>query len=316
MLNKHRAAGLSIAPASTLFLICAGLLALYFQEPAEAQNGIALPVYKAGTTFIYSNGSWETVEAVRGDQITWRNHRNRVSVGTRDFSYRRQQWETGKRRGTRLQRPRHAWLGRTPPVSVWPLAVGNQARYIETGRWQEKGGGWRTYTAQWRSEVEGRERIRTMAGEFDTYRIVNRRYSVGRIYGRGPRLRERRIWYYAPAVGHYVRYIKDYRGRKPTRQIDLVSVRPPLDDLKASVRTAIDNNFQLALEKKRSGQKLAWNLPRQAASGTTQPTATFRTAANRFCRQYVQRINLGRSDQTYYGMACRDRKGQWRTPHL
>lgn len=316
MQNASRKSCPSTYPLAAFGIITASFFVLCAPVPANAEAGIALPTYQAGTTFIYSNGNWETVEAVQGDEVTWRNHRNRVSVGSRDFSHRRQQWETGKRQGTRLQRSRSDWFSPSSPASLWPLAIGKKARYIETGRWQDEEGNWRTYKAHWRSEVAGRERVRTMAGEFDTWKIVAYRYSEGSAYGRPPRLRDVRTWYYAPEVGHYVRYVKDYRGRKPTRRIDLVSVRPPLDDLKASVRKAIDKNFQQALEKKRSGQKLAWKLPRQAASGTTQPTATFRTAANRFCRQYVQRINLGRSDQAYYGMACRDREGRWRTPRL
>ncbi|MDJ0720699.1 MAG: hypothetical protein QNJ04_03675 [Desulfobacterales bacterium] len=183
---------------------------------------------------------------------------------------------------TPTQTYRRDWFTPSSPASLWPLAIGKKARYVETGCWRDQEGRWRTYKAHWRSEVAGWERIRTMAGEFDTWKIVAYHYSEGSAYGRPPRLHDARTWYYAPAVGHYVRYFKDYRGRKPTRRIDLVSVRPPLDNLKASVRTAIDRNFQQALEKKRSGQKLAWNLPRQAASGTTLPTATFRTAANRF----------------------------------
>jgi hypothetical protein len=296
--------------------ICAGVFSLGLETPAGAETGIALPTYQAGTTFIYSNGSWETVEAVRGNQITWRNHRDRVSVGTRDFSYRRQQWESGKRQGTRQQRPRRDWFSRSAPASLWPLSEGNEARYVETGRWQDEEGRWRTYKAQWRSKVAGRERVRTLAGEFDTWKIVAYRYSEGSAYGRPPKLRDVRTWYYAPEVGHYVRYIKEYRGRKPTRRVDLVSVRPPIDHLGASVSQAIDQNFQLALEKKRSGQKLRWQLPRQSASGMTQPIATFRAAKNRFCRHYVQTVTIGQSDRTYFGMACRDAGGRWRIPRL
>ncbi len=217
---------------------------------------------------------------------------------------------------TPTQTYRRDWFTPSSPASLWPLAIGKKARYVETGCWRDQEGRWRTYKAHWRSEVAGWERIRTMAGEFDTWKIVAYHFSEGSAYGRPPPLRDARTWYYAPALGHYVRYFKDYRGRKPTRRIDLVSVRPPLDNLKASVRTAIDRNFQQALEKKRSGQKLAWNLPRQAASGRLCPPRRSARPRTDSRRQYVQRINLGCADQADYGMACRDREGRWRTPRL
>jgi hypothetical protein len=295
-------------------LLGGALLILIGMAPAWATGGIALPTYEPGTTFVYSSGIWETVEAVEGVYVTWRNHREHVSVTSRDFTYRPFKWETRTRQGTRQVRARKDLFARASRSSLWPLAVGNQARYFETGRWQDQAGRWHTYQAQWRSEVVGRERIRVMAGEFDTWIITASRYSEGNAFGKRSRLREKRTWYYAPAVGHYVRYVKDYRGRKPTRSVDLVSVQPPLDRLEVSIRSAIDTNFQRALEKRRSGRKLDWKRPRQSASGMTQPVETFRVAANRYCRNYVQQVKIGESHHTYYGMACRDGKGNWRVP--
>jgi hypothetical protein len=295
-------------------LIGSALLILIGMAPAWADGGITLPTYEPGTTFVYSNGSWETVEAVDGANVTWRSHRQRVSVTSRDFTYRPFKWETRTRQGTRQVRPRRDWFSQASPSSLWPLVIGNQIRYIETGRWQDEEGRSHTYQAQWRAEVVGRERLRVAAGEFDTWIITASRFSAGKTFGQSSRLRDQRTWYYAPAVGHYVRYIKDYRGRKPARSVDLVSVQPPLERLVPSVRSAIDHNFQQALEKWRSGQQLDWKLPQQAAAGMTQPMATFRAAPNQYCRNYVQQVKIGEGHNTYYGMACRNREGNWQIP--
>ncbi len=192
--------------------------------------------------------------------------------------------------------------------------MGNKARYIETGRWQKKTGAWQTYAYPWQSEVLGRVRIRTLAGEFDTWKIVAKRYSGGKVYGRPPRLREVRTWYYAPEVGHYVRYVRDYLGRKPNRSIDLVSVHPPVDHLNAKLISVIADNFQMALEDKRSGHKLQWRVPQQSASGMTQPINSFRGADKRDCRNYVQEVKIESDNYTYYGMACRNQNGKWEIP--
>lgn len=297
-------------------ILCAGMAASLGALPAPAAEPVPLPSYQPGMTFLYSNGRWETVEAVDVDRITWRNHRGNTSVGSPDFTYRRQEWQTRTRRGTRQIRARRVWLGESDPMSLWPLAVGNKARYIETGRYQDKDGRWRTYMSQWRAEVVGRERIRVLAGEFDTWKIMAYRFSSGTAYTRRSRLREKRTWYFAPAVGHYVRFTKDYLGRKPLNSVDLVSVRPRLNHLESPVKSAIEANFQMALEKKRSGQPLPWKLPGQSASGSTRPTATFRVAGDRYCRQYVQEVRIGQGGNTYFGMACRDPQGQWRLPNL
>lgn len=313
-LNRHRYFRQGIHPGVFYFLLWTGISAFIGVPPAVSGEQVTLPTYRTGMTFLYSNGRRETVEAVKSDWVTWRNHRGYTSVGSRDFTYRRTQWQTRTRRGTRQIQARNDLFGGPSKLSLWPLAAGNKARYIETGRWQDEKGHGRTFRAQWRAEVVGQERIRVMAGEFDTWKIVADRYSLGTAYSRRNRLRERRTWYYAPAVGHYVRYETDYRGRKTSRVVELVSVRPPLKGLPAGVRSTIDSNFQKALEKNRSGQPLRWDLPGYSAAGLTQPTATFRLAKGRYCRHYIQEFEIGQGQEKYFGLACRDGLGRWRPP--
>ncbi len=294
--------------------VCMGFM--FFISPSAAKTGatVSLPTYRIGVTFVYSNGKSETVEAVQDDQVVWRDNRNRISTGSRDFTLRRLQWETKTRRGTRQHRPSSDLLDQAARPYLWPLSVGNKASYIETGRWQKKKGEWRDSEIRWQSEVLGRERIRTLAGEFNTWKITAYRYSEGNVYGRPPRKKEIRTWYYAPEVGHYVRYEKDYLGRKPNSSIDLVAVRPSVDHLNVQLKSVIADNFQAALENTRSGNKLQWRSPQQSASGTTQPINTFRGADKRDCRNYVQKIKIENVDYTYYGMACRNEDGQWEIP--
>ncbi|MDJ0887570.1 MAG: RT0821/Lpp0805 family surface protein [Desulfobacterales bacterium] len=316
MSKKNLASNSSkISAIAIIFNICAGSMFISVQSAAKTSSGVPLPTYQLGVTFVYSDGKSETVEAVRDNLVIWRDNRNRVTTGSRDFTLRRQQWETETRQGTRQHRPRNDF-GQTTSASLWPLTVGNKAHYVETGRWQKKKGEWQTYTYPWQSEVIGRERIRTLAGEFDTWKIVANRYSGGKVYGRPPRLREIRTWYYAPQVGHYVRYERDFLGRKPNRSIDLVSVRPPVEHLNAKLRSVIADNFQMALEKKHSGQKLQWRMTQQSASGMTQPINTFRGAGKRDCRNYVQEVEIERDNHIYYGMACRNPNGRWEIPDL
>ncbi len=289
---------------------------MFFISQSAAKTGaaVSLPTYRTGVTFLYSDGKSETVEAVRDDQVVWRDNRDRISTGSRDFTLRRLQWETKTRRGTRQHRPSSDLLGQPARAYLWPLSEGNKASYIETGRWQKKKGEWRTSKVRWQSEVLGRERIRTMAGEFNTWKITAYRYSEGNVYGRPPRQKEIRTWYYAPEVGHYVRYEKDFLGHKPNRSVDLVAVRPSVDHLNVQLKSVIADNFQAALENTRGGNKLLWRSPEQSASGMTQPLNTFRGTDKRDCRNYAQKIKIENDNATYYGMACRSEDGQWEIP--
>ena len=83
--------------------------------PLAANDGVPLPDYQEGTTFVYSNGRSETVHEVTPDRVTWQNHRGYISAGSPDFTYRRTAWQTRTRSGTRSFKGRNDWLGN--PVS-------------------------------------------------------------------------------------------------------------------------------------------------------------------------------------------------------
>jgi hypothetical protein len=282
--------------------------------PLTADAGVPLPDYQEGTTFVYSNGHRETVHEVTPDRVVWQNHRGDISAGSPDFTYRRTAWETRTRSGTRSFRGRNDWLGNPTATSVWPLAPGKTARYIESGRWQDSDGKVHTYNAQWRSEVAGQMRVRVKAGEFDTWKIIARRFSSGGAYSTS-RVREVRIWYYAPAAGHYVKMERNYLGRKPNRVVELVAITPPVGRMMPVAQGKVQTNFQQALEENKSGDPLQWAIPEHALSGATMPVATMRLRSGTYCRQYRQQLNQSGEDRAFFGLACRTTEGTWQVPH-
>jgi surface antigen len=283
------------------------------RPPTAALDPVPLPVYHAGTTFVYTNGSWETVEDASPDRVTWRNHRGYRSSGSSDFTYRRATWETRTRSGTRQIKARRDWRGDPAPASLWPLRPGRIARYIEVGRWRDAEGKLAIYEAHWRAEVVGRQRIQVTAGEFHTWKIVARRYSPGDAF-RKSRLREIRTWYYAPEVGHYVKLERDYRGRRPNRTIELLAVQPSLNDLNAAARETLKANFQKALENHQSGAALTWPFGDGAATVATKPMATYRLDSGTYCRQYTQKVKRSGQEKAFFGLACRTEEGRWQIP--
>src|SRR5210317_339528 len=65
----------------------------------------SLPSYELGTTYVYSDGSWETVAGVAPQLVTWHDHRGNVYSRPHDFTYRSTNWKTGTRQGSRQFRP-------------------------------------------------------------------------------------------------------------------------------------------------------------------------------------------------------------------
>jgi hypothetical protein len=271
-----------------------------------------LPTYEKGTTFIYSNGAWETVTATSQGLVTWQNHRRNISSGSPDFTYRRANWQTKTRQGTRQIMPRQDLLIQRS-TSLWPLQIGNVASFSEKGNWSEQGGLEKSSDANWFCEVVGTERLAVMVGEFDTYKIDCKRYSTPQNPTRA-RVRQLRTWYYAPAIEHYVLKTTTYYYDKRSRRQELLAVLPPLDRFSSSARRRMDASFQHAMEFKKSGESVPWSIPSSTLAGDITPTGTFRLADGSFSRRYIQKLKLPDGQRTYYGMAVRNVDGVWVVP--
>ena len=301
---------------STLFLlliiVVLGCTAAQRYSPAN-QNPEPLPVYRQGTTFVYSDGTWETVAAVAPNIITWKDHRGNISNGTPDFTRRRIYYQTRSRQGTRTFGPREDLI-LSGSEMLWPLKIGNTASYTETGTWTDKrDGSQHSYRSHWSCEVDGIERVAVPAGEFDAWKIRCTRYNVS---GRSVQSRPKEIktWFYAPRVGHHVLVTRNYLYDKPSRRQELLAVLPPQEGLPEQARKKMAYSFQKAMEQQISGDPAFWSLSSTNVSGGTTPYATFKLADGTFCRRYVQDLNLADDRQTYYGMACRDSRGRWGVP--
>lgn len=295
-----------------LLTLSAASCATVPKTPGPELRVAPLPSYKKGTTFIYSDGTWETVIAASPEAITWSNHRNNVASGPADFTYRRTEWETPNRRGTRQFGPRQDLIANSD-TSLWPLRTGNALSYSETGSYMDKDGTETSYQTEWSCDVAGTERVAVMAGEFDTWKIVCKRYYVSKSKSKS-HIREMKTWYYAPEVGHYVLTTSKYYYPKEPRQQELLAVLPPRDDLSAEARRQMDRSFQQALEFKKSGESHRWSNSTSGISGETIITHTFKTPDGTYCRRYVQKLNLPDGQRTYHGIAVRDANGVWIVP--
>lgn len=272
-----------------------------------------LPAYQKGMTYIYSDGSWETVTAIAAESVTWIDHHGKTSKGSPDFSYRRAEWLTESRRGYRVFGQRSDLLiqGRE---TLWPLRIGNTVSYSETTTRVDQKGEMKSSQTQWTCRVAGTEPVSVLAGEFDTWKINCNRYSVSGKIKRKSRLREEKSWYYAPQIGHWVLSTSTYFYDKKPLRLELMAVLPPSDQISGAARFEMEKSFQKALEGKKRGLAVTWSLPNAGISGDVMPTETFKNSKGAYCRRYVQRLNLAADQRIYYGMACRGSLGRWLVP--
>jgi len=271
-----------------------------------------LPSYSPGTTFVYSDGKWETVIDAAPGIVTWQDHRNYMFSGSPDFTYRPSQWEGQTRSVIRQFGPRTDLYARSA-TRIWPLRAGNFANYSESGTWTENDGTQSSYRTDWTCAVTGTEKVSVMAGDFDTFKIVCRRYYVSSNKSRS-QLREEKTWNYAPEVGHYVLAATKFYYDKQPRRRELLAVLPPLDGFPAGARRQLARSFQQALEGKKSGQAVRWSSAELGASVEIMPTKTFKSDAGSYSRRYVQKLILPDGQRTYYGMAVRNPNGVWTIP--
>ena len=272
-----------------------------------------LPRYQAGTKYVYSNGTWETVIKVSPEGITWRNYRDAISTTAPDFTYKSYEWQTTDRYGYR-QFEQTRFLMSPPTSTLWPLQVGKKTRFDEKGRWFDQQRVEHRYESFWICEVKGTERVSVGAGEFDTWKITCRRYPDK--FRATAKVREYRTWYYAPSVNHWVLEARDYNGYRPNRRRELVGVLPDLRTFTAQESDifAIQKQFQNALESNVIEDTNVWeNFQQQLVIGVT-PVKSFKHSSGGICRQYRQVLAKDGIPYEFPGIACRSDKGRWAVP--
>lgn len=274
------------------------------------------PRYVVGTVFIYSNGSWDKVESTQPGTVNWINHKGSRSSGASDFTFRPAVWESTNAYGRR-EFSAAEFLFSEVPTSLWPLQVGKKSGFVEQNTWQPRGGSPRDFTAYWSCRVDGKEKVRVPAGEFDTWKIICARYS-GSMRSSTAFAREYRTWYYAPEISHWVAMDRERSSgeERVFRRRELVAVMPSLEEihLEESSKKSMQEFYQSILEKKASGQKSVWKTPNGQVAMTMTPTQTFRRKNQMVCRQYSQELEISGSKQLYYGVACRNKSGEWSVP--
>jgi hypothetical protein len=269
---------------AVLILLLSGCGSTPQRQAITLGSAPQLPDYRVGDTFIFSDGSVEKVVGIRGERVEWESRGGAFRYTSyRNFIVPKLQWESEERRVTLHYSGDHDLL--------WPLQQGRSAYLSTIVSVSEQGGmSAKQYLQSWRCQVEGGYRIEVAAGTFDTQRVECQRTTLM------GRWMQTRIWYYAPAVGHYVLREDEYAPTNSRRHIERRK----------------EQHFQQAMEQLRSGEESEWRDEADRYSRKIRLLRSFRTAAGQYCRDYqMARRDDGRM-QHYQGSACRGGDGQWR----
>lgn len=210
-------ARLSAALAATMLVGACGLDGtMQFATESIDSGGpplaaAAMPRYEIGQTFIYSNRRVRRVVGIEGSTVRWQDHRGRESLTSLNPIVPTLHRETSSRIVS------HRVFG--DPDALWPLAVGKSVRFrVARTTIDKKDGSSTTVTRTRWCEVAGTQTVSVPAGQYDTYRI-----ECDRQWGRRDTVKQRVSWYYAPALGHYVRTDKKKVGDQTVRTVELAA---------------------------------------------------------------------------------------------
>lgn len=264
-----------------------------------------LPSYRTGDKYYYSNGTYNKITKVSSAGIEWENNSKRRSVTTADPMAPELYLETSTSEYEKTSDPSVA--------DLWPLAVGKTSSFATDVKYRKKESGTEgDFRQLWSCAVEGLERIRVLAGTFDTYRVsCERKYrstTTGKTY-----YKQRVTYHYAPEIGNYVRYESLTKG-SPLYVRELIAIRPDIGFLDDNTAKNIRHAFQDSLENYQNDQTVNWKNKSGKIRTSTTPTQTFQATNGKFCRNYRQVVNQGDGDRLYMGVACREDKLQWLTP--
>jgi len=259
-----------------------------------------LPTLNPGDKYYYANGWREQVVSTNGETVDLINKSKRKVVNFRNFVIPAPYLEGSK--------AEYFKESRVPTNALWPLQVGNSASFSTEGRSVSKTNQRVSkYAQKWSCAVEGIERVRVLAGEFDTFRLkCERRSSKNKWW-------QSYTWYYAPLINTYV-LRKSFHKKRGESVRELTALRPSLGDEPKKVRIGIIRTWQDALENAKRGEIRSWTDKKTGTSTQVEPLATYRAKNGLFCRTYKQYLTRQSNTRIYAGVACRTDKLKWRTP--
>lgn len=259
-----------------------------------------LPVVAVGDRAYFSNGRRLTVTAIDNDVISEHRSEFRSHKVTADFVLPDILSVNGSKRVTNELFNHEG--------SLWPLEVGRKTRFsVKRTSTDTVSNVNKVSIRHWKCAVDSAEEITVIAGKFDTYRINCQRYNSKM------RFKQRRVWYYAPKIEHFVlRTDLSLYGKK--RELELVTFTPGLSRLSKRSNKKFRKKFQDVLENVPSGKQVRWRSKRSGVEIVIRPEKSLKLGTGQYCRGYRLVLKRDNLDRKGSGVVCRNRAGKWKVP--
>jgi peptidoglycan hydrolase-like protein with peptidoglycan-binding domain len=263
------------------------------------------PVYEVGDAFAYSDGRVETVLRVGSDRVWWRTRAGDSLTAHRNFILPHIAWQTavGNGEATVDLNADDAWPSTRRKavsfgVSVFWTPADAPGTAIKT-------------TETWGCRRKGGERVSVAAGTFETIPVVCKRSNPR------PGAWHTRVWYYAPAVRHYVRRDDLLDGVEGVHRVELVAIRPGGHDWPPAVRAGLEQGVQNMLENGEIGTESRWGSTAVGEAFDIKTTGEADRPDGVPCRTYVLVRSHATNPRAYPAVACRSKEsGPWLVPVL
>lgn len=255
----------------------------------HVENAGIPPLYNPGDAYVWSNGRVETVVRVAGSKLFWRVDNGVRYTADRNFLVPPSTWAGPAGVG---EADAHLGAGK-----FWPLKTSSPINFEvdENGQLQS-----------WNCRATGTEHIVVPAGQFDVAILTCDRNQAPA----GEWVR--RIWYYAPAVRHYVaRTDVMPSGSRISKK--LVGIRPGAEEWPPAVRAGLDRAIQDALDGLPEGNESLWSSTMVKDEFVIRPGPEFNSDDGQRCRTFELQTQSAGVSRIYPALACMsadDRK--WR----
>lgn len=321
ILDYQKAAGLPVNGKVDDDLIAHLQTGKFVKRPSRAANGAATaspkpvsdlfgadygdiePVYSPDDVFVWSSGAVDKVVRVGADNVVWRSSDGTIRTENRSFSAPPVSWQTESSEGSSKIV--------TDPIEIWPLDPGAEISFkvVNSTRNTEQKG-FNESTETWYCRRAGEQTISVPAGRFETI-VVSCTRSPGPKRGW-----QKRVWYYSPAVRHFVRR-DSFDGSGRRLRIRLVALSPGWKDWPPAARAGLNWAIQDTLTKGEKGFGVEWGSSGVGTKLTILPGETFNTQDKNRCRKYALIQTAPMAPRAYPAVACWDStKNQWLVPGL
>lgn len=268
------------------------------------ESSLAPGGYEVGERYIFAGGITHDLVEAKSAELKWQTSEGERYTALQPVALPVLEWEYGSWRGrNRSSRDREA---------SWPPAAGMAVGFdVHSEEWNVEDGAngpAQERELSWSCRNEGSRTIEVQAGAFTVDVVSCERWPVAAGDW------HRRVWYYAPSVGHYVRRDDlDTSGL----QIESLTLVAALPGGGTAVQAGLRDVLRDTLANRSRNEPAVWTVPDGTRRFVVRVTRDFKGADGKPCRAYtITRASMDRR-RDFPGVSCYDNaKKQWRVPGL